>query len=295
VFPDEDVGYKGGVNRSYISKYEALLDLEETPATFEQILHILEMGVESAAASQDGSGSGYVYVYPFNQTSDTGSVKSYTVEGGDNSGEEEFAYGFCTDFTLSGVPGEAVMMQANIVGRQVSTGTFTSTTTATIPTVEEILFGKGKIYIDGDTVTWGNTQKTSFWRGFEFRCNTGWEPQYTGDGSLYFTFAKNVGPEIRCDITMEHNADAITEIAAWRARTARKLRLIFEGTAFTTAGTSFTYKTLRISMVGSWEDFTPLDDMDGDDVVTGTFRVAYDPDAAAFCEIYVVPALAAVQ
>ena len=46
VFVDEDIGYKSGVDRTYIPKVEARLDLDEIPATYEQILHILEAAVE---------------------------------------------------------------------------------------------------------------------------------------------------------------------------------------------------------------------------------------------------------
>ena len=99
--------------------------MEDVPATYEQLLHILEAGVKTVSSSQDGTGSGYIYEYVFPTTA-ANSIKTYTIEGGDNTEEEEFTYGFVESFTLSGAPGESVMMGADWVGREVSTGTFTA-------------------------------------------------------------------------------------------------------------------------------------------------------------------------
>ena len=46
TFPEEDVGYISGLDRSYQPALGALLAMESTPATFEQVLHILEAGVK---------------------------------------------------------------------------------------------------------------------------------------------------------------------------------------------------------------------------------------------------------
>jgi len=292
IFVEEDVGYKSGVDRTMIPKVEAMLELEETPATFEQLPHILDMGVEAATASADGSGSAYIYNYPFAENTDTQTVKSYSIEGGDNTQEEEFSYGFCTGFNLSGAAGEAVTMSATVVGRQVSADTFSST--ATLPTVEEVLFSKGKLYIDDSDGAFGGTQKTSTFRDFNLEVDTGWRAVYTGDGELYFTFLKNVGAEITLDITFEHDSTAVAEIANWRAETARLIRLDFLGSTVTTAGTSYGTKALRIDLAGKWESFEPLDDTDGNDTVTGTFRSRYNSTASEFAIIRVANLLASL-
>lgn len=290
VFADEDVGYKIGVDRTYIPKKAALLELEETPATFEQIVHILQMGIEEVSSAVDGSGSGHIYTFPFATTTDTASVQTYTIEGGDNQQEEEFAYGFCTEFGLSGAAGEAVMMTATLVGREVSTSSYSSS--ATLPTVEEILFQKGKLYIDAASGTIGTTQVTQTWREFDMGATTGWQAVYTGDGNLYFSFNKNIGAEISVDFTFEHNATAVTEIAAWKAQTARLIRMKFEGSTFATAGTTYTYKTLIVDLPGKWENFDAIDEADGNDIVTGTFRSMYDPTDGSGPSIILVNTLA---
>jgi hypothetical protein len=68
--------------------------------------------------------------------------------------------------------------------------------------------------------------------------------------------------------------------------------LKFEGNALTTSGT-FTYKTLIIDLAGTWESFDSIGDMNGNDIVTGTFRAGYDATAAKFAEIKVVNETAA--
>ncbi len=112
-------------------------------------------------------------------------------------------------------------------------------------------------------------------------------PVFTADGALYFTFVKNVGPEVTLDVTFEHDSTATAEIAAYRAAMPRLIRLQWEGTALTTAG-DYTYKTLRVDLAGKWDTFQPLGDQDGNDVVTGTFRARYNATAAKFAEMVVV-------
>jgi hypothetical protein len=92
-------------------------------------------------------------------------------------------------------------------------------------------------------------------------------------------------------MTYEHNTSSIAEKANWRAQTARKLRLLFEGSALTTAG-SYSKKTLVMDLAGKWTAFDPLGDQNGNDVVAGTFKVAYDPTASTSGTITVVNQLA---
>jgi hypothetical protein len=75
-------------------------------------------------------------------------------------------------------------------------------------------------------------------------------------------------------MTYEHNSDAVTEKAKYRAGDTRLVRLLFEGAALTTAGT-FSNKTLRVDVAGVYEDWSILEDQDGNDVVTATLRVRY--------------------
>lgn len=291
VFPEEDIGILGGVDRTYVPKLLAAISMGSIPATFEQLPHILEAGVRTDAPAQDGAGTDYIYEYIFPTTA-ANTIKTYTIEGGDNQAVEEMEYGFVTGFTLEGSAGEALMMSAEWQGRQVATSAFTGA--LTLPTVEEILVSKGKLYIDDDDGTIGTTQKTSTLLSLTLNVNTGLTAVFTADGSLYFTFVKGVAPEITLDVTFEHDGTATAEKANWRAQTARQIRLIFEGSTVGTPGTTYSKKTLIIDLAGKWESFSALEDQDGNDIVTGTFRARYNATAALFAAITVVNELSAL-
>ena len=135
VFVEEDTGYIGGTDRSYIQKYDASLEMDDVEATFEQLPYLGMAGIVNATPVVDGPGTGYAYAFPFPTTSQA-TIKTYTIEGGDDQQEEEFSYGFVEQFKLSGRAGEALKMAATWRGRQVSASTFTGALSP--PAVEEI-------------------------------------------------------------------------------------------------------------------------------------------------------------
>ena len=291
VLADEDVAYVSGIDRAYQPQLLAAVTFPETPATFEQLPHILEAGIKTATATQDGAGSDYIYTYAYPTTA-APTLKTYTIEGGDDQAARELEYGFVTDFAISGSGGgelTALTMSANWLGRQTTDTTFTGS--LSLPTVEEVLFGKGKLYIDAVGGTIGTTQKSSTFLGFEYSYTTGWVPRFTGDGNLYFTRAAFVGKptlEIKCNITFEHDGSATTEIGNYESGTSRLIRLLFEGDTVSTPGTTYSEKTLIIDMAGLWDSFEKIGEQDGNDVVTGSFTVRYNATAATAGQIIVV-------
>jgi hypothetical protein len=78
---------------------------------------------------------------------------------------------------------------------------------------------------------------------------------------------------------MEHNANATAQKAYWLAQTELCMRIIATGSATVGAG-AYSAKTMIIDMVGKWESFSGLDDQDGNDIVTGTFRSRYSNAAS---------------
>ena len=284
IFPDEDIGYLSGVARNYCPKLLAAFAFDAVPATFEQLPIVLSAGVKNVVSgTTDTGGSGKVYTYTFPTTA-ANSITSWTIEGGDDTQAEEMEYSFVESFEISGNGGEALQVSSNWVGRQVSKTTFTAGVT-TPATVEEVLFGKGKLYIDATII--GTTEKAATLLGMGLSVNTGWITKFAADGNLYFSFAQSTKPEVLLNVTFEHNATAVAEKDAWIAKTARLLRLQFAGNALTTAGT-FSTKILRIDLAGKWEKFDKIGEMNGNDIVTGTFRAGYDVTAAKFAEIKVV-------
>jgi len=268
VFPEEDIGLLTGADRSYVAKYEALLSLEETEATFQQLPYLFEMSMYSTTSTTDSSGFLYTYTMPLasSDIKTSTDLGTYSWECGDDVQAEEFSYGVCQNFSLSGEGGGALMMSAEIIGRQVSTTTFKAG--LSIPTVEEILFSKGKLYIDNVKAFPATTQISNTLIAATLSVNTGWVPVYTADGSLYFSFVKQTTPEITLSATFEYNTSALAEIAAWRAGTARVLRLEF-------SGSTSAYK-LYLDLAGKWDNFEKIGEKDGNDIVVGTFRARYN-------------------
>lgn len=284
-FAEEDVGLLPRTDRSYIPYVLANLRFEDVAATYEQLPYILACGVENVqTGSADGTGSGKVYQYDFPTTQEN-SICTATLEAGDNQQEEQFTYGFVENFQIHGAAQEAVMMNADWAGRQVAPGTFTAA--LTLDSVEEILFQKGTFYLDTSGGTFGGTQKTSTVLAFDFSMNTGWIPAFTGDGNLYFTFKKNVGPEATLTVTFEHDATAVAVAAANLAETEQLARVKVEGSALTTSD-GYTYKTLIIDLAGKWSEVSPLGDQDGNDIRTGTLTGRYNVTASDYGKIIVV-------
>ena len=274
VFPEEDVGYLGGTSRSYVARYWSELTLDEVEATFEQVGYILAGGISNATASADGTGSGYVYEYIAPTTAQNETI-TYTIEGGDDQQAEEFDYAFVKSFSLGGEAQGALMMSAEIVGRETSDTTFTAA--LTLPTVEEIIVNNATLYIDdadsGDSL--GGTAVSNTLFGFNLDWTTGLQEYWAVDGSKDFSITKFTTDEIMLSLTYEHNASAVTEKDNYQAGTARQIRIKLEGTDLTTTGTTYSKKTMLIDLAGVYEDWSALDERDGNDVVEATLRTRY--------------------
>ncbi len=287
VFGTEDIGILSGSDREYITYTEAGLSLQETEATFEQLPYLFEMGIKSATPTTDSAGAyTYTYTMPYSAANlvPSSDLATYTFEGGDNAGEEEFGYGYARSIQLSGAGGQALMMSAEIVGRKVEPGTFTSD--VAIPEVEEILFSMGKLYIDDVKAFPATTQISNQLLGMSLSINTGWLPVYTADGSIDFSFLKQVTPEVTLQLTFEHDTSAIAEKAKWRAGTARVMRLYFTN--------SDASKSLAIDIAGKWESFDVLGEQDGNDIVVGTFRGRYNATVGNIFQVAIVNALSSL-
>ena len=291
-FPPEDVGIFGGVDRSYTPKKGGELSMDDTPATFEQLGYIFDAGFYEASPTSDVGGTGFSRTYTLPITSATvkasTDLQTYGFKGGDNVDVEYMKGAFVRTLSLSGSAGEALMLGAVWDGQSVESDT-DGFGTATTPAVEEILFGNAKLYIDESTGTIGTSQITGAFISMGLDITTGWKGIFTGDGTIEHSDAKQTMPEIVLNVTFEHVAAAVTEKTAWRNHTPRLIRVILLGDALTTAGAVYTYKTLILDMAGKWESFDGLgDDGNGDDIVTGVFRVRYNADAAKYFEAVLV-------
>lgn len=277
VYPEEDVGMLTGVDRSYVPKEMGVWAMPSQEATFEQIAHLFDAGIAKATPAQDGSGSGYIYSYTMPTTQYTATdLQTYTIRAGDNADAEKMGYSFVTKITLEGGSGEALMVSAEWQGDKVIQDAFTGG--LSLPTVEDIIFLNGKLFIDAVGGSIGSTQITGEYLKATVEIETGWQAKFNADGAnLILTGLKNIGSVVTATITMEHATNAIQEKQYKRDRTSRLIQLLFEGTAFTTAGTTYSNKSLVLNLPGSWSEFGPAGDEDGDDILEGVFISRYEP------------------
>ena len=284
TFVPEHKGRMSPSNRQIQPKLLAGITFPVCPATYEQVQHIFEAGIETDAAAACGSGYLYEYNLP---TTTTNTLKTYTIEAGDVTQENEMEYGHVISFELSGASGGPVNVTSTWRGRQVTAST--KTASQVVPaTLETIYFGNAQLYINDTFASLGVTQKTATFLGFSLKVDTGIKQKFTGDGNLYFTQTAQDGASGTLDLTFEYDATATGEETAFRAGTARYVRIEFDGTALQTASSPWTTKALRIDCHGKIESVGTLDTQDGNDVKTMTLRLCDDQTNDLFMNAYVV-------
>ncbi len=290
VHPPEDAGQFQALPRHYIPKIGATIEFSKTPATFEQLPYIFLAGIDgSVTGTVDGTGgSDYIYAFTLGNTA-AKTPATYTMELGDNARADEAEYGFVESFTLEGAKGDAVYVSAKWRGRQALDCEFTGSLSA--PTVEEILFQKGKLYLHA--TTFGSGQITASWLGFTVEVKTGFQAIWTGDGNKYFTVVKQIAPEVTGSLVLEHDANGEAEITAARAMTTRHMRMTFEGTVQTIAGSgsAWTYKALQMDIAMRYTAVPPLSEEDGDDTVELPWSMVYDASGGVFTVVNELSAL----
>jgi len=269
---DEATGQRFGKGRHYRPNTAAMIEVPTHPATFEQIGYWFQAGVERVGTpATDTGGSGKIWQHDVSNTS-AATLEYYTIEGGNTQESDEMEYAFVETFTLAGARNESVTVEGTWRGRQLTDCAFTAGQTA--PTVEEILFNKGILTMDAAGGTIGTTAKTASWLGFSLAVPTGYLPLFAADGSLYFTspiWSPTDAPTV--SLTMRHNANGEALRAAAQAGTVQLIRMSFTGSAFTTAGSSYIYKTLQINMAGVPTNVPGLEEDDGDDTMTFEYNI----------------------
>jgi hypothetical protein len=193
---------------------------------------------------------------------------------------------FCEEFSISGKVREPLKFTASLIGKQATNDTFT--TGLTIPTVEEALFQKSKIYINDAALGFGGTVIANYLLGFNLSVKTGFVSRFAADGNLYYSYLKQVKPEITLELTVEHNTTAEAEITKARAQTARLIRILTEGAAVTTPGTTYSKKSLILDIAGKYSAIPAIEDEDGSSIMNFTLNGRYNATAASMGKIVVV-------
>lgn len=292
TMPEENIGFSSLVTRQYTPRKFASMVFPATPATFQQIQHVLEAGLKTVTPAADGEGSGYISEYPL-PSGDANTVKTYTIEGGDNKVAEEMEYSFVAEFELSGKKNEAWMLTSTWHGRQSTVSSFTGA--LSVPAVSEMLFNRSKLYIDAVDGTIGTTQLAASWIEARLKVTTGLKAQFTGDGNLYFTFMDFIGAKATLELSLLHNASVAAERVYWRSDTPRQIRMLIEGNTLASAGTDYSKETFLVDAAGLYTSFSgPNEEDEGSNVSKVVFECAYNPTAALFLEMLLVNELSAV-
>lgn len=269
----EHIGILNGADRDVITRYESMLQLKETPATFEQLgLLVAASFGGPTTGSADGAGSDYIYTTNIPYSS-LPTIKTFTVEGGDNKEENEFEYGHCTEWKLTGAMDETVNMSGTLRGQRAAQSSYTGALSPIA--VNEMLTGKGKVYLDAIGGSYGGTQVTNQILAFELNFKPTLPFKQTMDGSLDPGRLEYTGHEITGRLTFEHDTAVLLNAGAkadFQARTPRKLRIKIEGAAFTSAGTTYSVYTAIFDLPIKYTKVSPFGSVEGNTTVDMEFE-----------------------
>lgn len=271
----ENVGLMLPTGRTYKSRTAASLSIPETEATFEQFPYLLEGSILKATP---GAGpTDYLRTYAPSLTG-VNAIRTLTFETGNVIGGDvhEMEYSFCSGWTLSGKSGEAWMISRNNwQGRQKTGTTFTGSLSLT-GAIEEMLFGRTKLYLDPTTI--GTTQATGVLIEASIAYDSGIQPIYSADGTLYFYTHKIVPPKLTFTLTMEMESGgkAAAQRALWVSQASQLFRLEISG-----SGNS----ECVIDWAGKYDTPGSYQNDDGDVVIQFKGEAYYDAAASLFLSI----------
>ena len=203
--------------------------------------------------------------------------------------EKESAYLFTTEFEITLEPNEPAKLKYTMEGRAESTSTVTAAlapiTGRTV--VPSNLFA---LWIDDTGGTIGTTAKTQTLRSTKIKVVTGVKPDFTLDGrtTLDHTGQQSQMLTGEVELTLEHNANGATEVAAWRAGTVRLIRIKADNGVATTGN-----RQIVLDMGVAWTDDPEFDQEDGIELVVMKGALEYDSGMGGAFIASVINALAA--
>ena len=293
--PQENIGIQAPSNRSYTPFHAGSVEFGETELDFDTAFHIFEAAIKTIGTGEaDGAGTDKIYAYTLPTGGSANTIKFYTIEGGDDIQAREMAYCYVEQFEIVGEPNEAIMISATWRGRVWANTTYTGSLVRVDG--EIALTNKTKLYIDAVAGTLGATQISETMLSFKYTVKTGWVSRPTGDGNLYFGYAKYDPSQVEVTLEMkfEHDSKAETQLTAFEAETRQQVQLVCEGSQVATPGTTYTFLSLIIDIAGVWTDFSELGDDDGNSVIDVTMIGAYDSVAALFSAVTMITEVTAV-
>ena len=246
----------------------------EGSLTFQQVIHLLAMGIGALTTSQpDAGGSPTVYDHTFEPTlTALAAQKAYTFEYGDDQQEYESAFVVASQLEFSFAMGEVWKMSADLLARFPAKSAFTGALTA--PTVEDVIGQKCKIYIDSTWAGLGTTQISSSLINASIRIPTGIVPTRYADGSLEFSDVAENKRAAEVELTFKHDTSGEAQYDNLVAGTMVFVRLEVEGS---TAEDAFNY-TFRADFAMRYTEAPELfGEQDGENVISLSGKSFHDP------------------
>lgn len=282
---EEEIGLLVPGERIYDTKYGAIVTMPSTEATYEQLPHIFEAGIETVTPTGTGS---YVRAYDFATGTTFNTIKTYTFRAGNSIATADFKvipYCFVSEFELAGQSNEAWMISSTWMGQRLTSGT--PTAALSLLTVVPMIFANTRLYIDAGGGTIGTTQYTGVLRAFTMRVQTGIKYVVPGDGTLYYVDHWFDQPAIDFSLTLalENDDDRVSDDrAAYEAGTLRLIRLQVPGASS---------RDFTLDFAAQYDKPNPYEKLDnGPTGVTFDGHVVYSGTDALYCEATVTNARA---
>lgn len=247
----------------------------ETDLTYEEVIYPLLCGILDDAVPT-GVGP---YIWDFSRdwtlggATKTASFEFVVDDGAAQHFEAEFGFAVCESFGISFAGGDEspAKLTSTWFGRAEQASVLTPALTPLTdrsPVAGE-LFG---LWIDATWATLGTTQKTKLLKNANLQVETGKAPDFTTDArtDLDFSGVQDKKASATLTLRLNHNADGKAEVDAWRAGTARAIRLK------ATDGV----KIVQIDSFGYYRGEPEFDEEDGQEVVSLELGIDYDATGA---------------
>ena len=261
--------------------------------TYEEILYPLLTGLDDDAVPADLGGPGpyawtMIPVVTGPATPKSVSAEFVVEDGSTDFYEREAAFLLTRSFEIGLAANAPATLSFEMFGRVEATSTKTGALTP-ITGREVIPSNLFKVYIDDTWAGLGGTQKSGLVREATLGVVTGLEPDHSLDGRADLDHTGFRSGEIAgtFSFTMQHNADAATEVSKWRDSSLRFIRLIADNGL---AGAA--QKIVLIDIAAKYMSMPEFSQEDSLELLTAEMELRYDPTGARIIETVITNGLA---
>jgi hypothetical protein len=287
--PEEDTGLLAKYTRS--AKVGTIAELVRNGSlTFEQTLYFFLMGVKGGITpTKLDADLGEVHAYEWDfarSLVEANARDSFTIVSG-NAKQAFFTTGcLARDLEIKGAKNEPLMLTASVFGQNFDKTDFEEA--IDLPTVEDVITKKGKVYINDTGATIGTSQKSQTVAEFTLKIPTALEGKDFLDGNLWHSDYSEDATAIELDMTVQFNDTVNAEYENYSNGVKRFIRLEFEGS---TIVTTFK-KKLTLDLCGIYTGWDGLGKQDGMSIVNVKLASIYDATWDNDWNVKVVNALA---